>query len=80
MSIHQCPGGCSRRISNERFACRSCWYRLPCYLRNLITQAYRRGTHHADNMPMAKATIWHKHHPRTGRVEDRYLHEAISHV
>ncbi len=48
---HVCPGGCGRHVTPGRFACRSCWYRLPAAIRTAIWAGYRAaplgGAHRA---------------------------------
>ncbi|MCU1614530.1 MAG: hypothetical protein JWO98_2070 [Frankiales bacterium] len=59
---HECPGGCGRRdVALEKFACPSCWFRLPRTLKKGITQTYRLDrAQHAE--AMRAAIDWYAAH------------------
>lgn len=43
-STHECPAPpCTRRVSQDRLACRNHWYALPRTLRDQIWDAYLSG-------------------------------------
>jgi hypothetical protein len=64
--MHTCPGGCGdQNITSSRFACRTCWYRLPAVLRSAIWRAYQdvgalSAPHRAA---MADAHEWYRNNP-----------------
>jgi len=66
-ATHDCPGGCGRPVPRHRFACRSCWHRLPIDLRCPITANYRRDlAAHAQAMTAARR--WYRGQPRNGQT------------
>lgn len=66
MTTHGCPGNCGRRVPHHRFACRSCWYRLPTDLRRPIV-AYYQVDPGAHAEAMVDAIHWYETQPTTTR-------------
>jgi hypothetical protein len=65
-TTHECPGGCRRQVPRHRYACRTCWYRLPGDLRTAITDTYRRDPA-AHRTAMLDAGLWYLNNPREAR-------------
>lgn len=70
-TTHACPGACGRQVGHKRYACRTCWYRLPFDLRNTITGSYRAGDRLGHRSAMRAAHEWYKaHRPGVARGSD----------
>lgn len=53
-NTHECPCGCGRDITYERYSCRASWIRLPAELRQQITGNRRLSHAHIDAMMEAR--------------------------
>jgi len=68
-----CPGGCGNNVPAERFACSTCWYRLPNTMRRRVARTWaqrRAGEPGATNKHMAakaEATEWLANNPAASR-------------
>lgn len=61
-ATHPCPAGCGREVSNDLFACKADWFRLPSALRQPISANFRRDAQaHAEAMQAARR--WYREHP-----------------
>jgi len=67
---HSCPGGCGRQVAHQRYACPSCWGRLPADLRRPITATYRRDQA-AHGQAMADARRWYRENAATAHAPKR---------
>lgn len=64
-STHECPApGCAARVSNEMFACRRDWYRLPRSLRDAIWRTYNAGGGAPHEAAMVDAIDWYRANAR----------------
>lgn len=59
---HDCPGNCGRQVAHRRYACATCWPRLPRELQLAITTNHGRDLGgHGDAMRVARR--WFVEHP-----------------
>lgn len=71
--MHGCPG-CGTQVRRSLLACRTCWWRLPAYLRDPINTRWRqrqRRPHdpaaiHAHRMALVAALDWYKQRREAG--------------
>jgi len=56
---HLCPGGCGRRIANERLACPYHWRQVPLAVQQRVYRTYRdrRQRPHLDTVTAHQAAI-----------------------
>lgn len=59
MTTHDCPGGCGAPVPQHKFACFTCWRRLPAPLRRAITRTYNVD-HTAHSRAMVTAMHWYR--------------------
>jgi hypothetical protein len=61
---HQCPRPeCSRKVSDDMFACRPDWFALPAEHRRAIWDTWRSGDEAGHAVAMADAIEWYREHP-----------------
>jgi hypothetical protein len=58
--LHNCPGGCEKRVSRRHFACSACWHRLPHDLREAISSSWWARDHGAHSIAMTEAMLWYR--------------------
>lgn len=63
--MHDCPGGCGRRIVRNTLSCGHCWHRLPGVLRATYAAAYplRRVSPAAYQEVQADCLSWFRANP-----------------
>jgi hypothetical protein len=60
-NTHKCPGGCRRDVANTKFACPTCWRRLPVELAQPISANWRTDPF-AHAVAMTAAREWYRTH------------------
>jgi hypothetical protein len=60
-NTHKCPGGCRRDVANYKFACLTCWRRLPVELGRPISASWRVDPV-AHAVAMTAAREWYRMH------------------
>jgi hypothetical protein len=66
---HDCPGGCHRPVPHHRFACGSCWQRLPEDIRRRIVSSHGRDPDgHWD--AVTDAFAWYRDHDHRSAPRD----------
>jgi hypothetical protein len=64
-TTHPCPGSCGARVPKHLLACRTCWFRLPAYLRDRVNRTHRQDPA-AHRKAVADAVTWYRNNPGGG--------------